>query len=497
MKLKMNRIVRKTAAAAALSALLAGVLTTVVPSSAAYAANWEIFDKGEHVLLSEGPIDENGVLLVPLRPIAEQFGYKFVKSTASEIVLQGGAIGQVSLKPGNMKAVLNGTVVKTIKPAPRSVNGTLFIPLSFAGELTDIGYSIVPGTNLIQLRPAEVDAGSTAASVLEAEYWHSFPTADGTVYVNNRGQVKLKMTGSGSDFGYEDVTAVTGATGGTGLMDRSGKMIKPISSKYYNIGSFSEGLATFKVLLQNGIVKMGALNRTGREVLPAVYDRLYPFSEGLAKVLKGGKTYYIDHSGRTIIPPIQGALHTGSFSEGLAPVSKLVAVGGKKVERTGFIDRTGKFVIKPQYEFASNFSEGLAIAVQNGKSGFIDKQGKWAIKPIYTPGWTGDYSEGYARVMVKENGGYRSFLIDKAGKPLNLGALTDIGDVGDGLVSFSENDLVGFKDLKGKTVIKPQFTSVWKFENGVSRVSIWNGGNDYTYGLIDRTGKMLWRSDES
>lgn len=300
----------------------------------------------------------------------------------------------------------------------------------------------------------------------------------------------------GADFRYEDVAPVSGAAGGYGLIDRIGKTVMPANARYYRIEAFSEGLATFKTLTKGGIVKMGALDRTGREVLPAVYDRLYPFFEGLAKVLKDGKTYYIDHSGRTVIPPIQGTLHTGSFSEGLAPVSKLVAVGGKRVERTGFIDRTGKFVIKPQYEFASNFTEGLAIAVQNGKSGFIDKQGKWAIKPTYTPGWTSYYNEGYARVMVKENGGYRSFLIDKAGKPINLGAVSDIGDVGDGLVSFSGNDLVGFKDLKGKTVIEPQFTSTWKFENGLAQVSIWNGGNDYTHGLIDRTGKMLWRSDE-
>ncbi|MFD2328862.1 WG repeat-containing protein [Cohnella sp. GCM10020058] len=498
MKLQYTRIAKQAATVALLSSLLSGTAWTAGPVARASAANWEIYDQGQHLLLPEGPIDENGVLMVPLRPIAERFGYTIAKSTASEVVLKGGVIGQVSLKPGSTKAVLNGTVARTIQPAPRTINGTLFIPLSFAGELTDIGYTVVPGTNLIQLRPAEVQASGSTESVLDAQYWHAFNTSDGVVYVDNQGKERLRKPGlSGMGFGYEDVAPVKGPYGGYGLIDRSGKTVMKVNAKYYRVDGFNEGLATFTTLTKDYIVKMGALNRQGREVLPAVYDRLYAFSEGLAKVVKDDKTYYIDHTGRTVIPPIAGSLHTGSFSEGLAPVSKWVKVGGKSVERTGYIDRTGKFAIAPQFETATAFSEGLAIAVQNGKTGYIDRQGKWVIKPTYAPGWTGDFHEGYARVMVQENGGYRSFLIDKTGKAVSLGAVRDIGDVGDGLVSFYAGELVGFKNLKGETVIAPQFTSAWTFAQGVANFSNWKGGNDYVYGLVDRAGKVLWSSDKA
>lgn len=495
MKLQRTRMIRQATALALLSCLLAGAAGTAAPAA---AENWQVYDQGEHLLLPEGPIEENGTLMVPLRPIAERFGYTIAKSTASEVVLKGGAIGLVSLKPGSTSAVLNGTVAKAIEPAPRSVNGTLFIPLSFAGELTDIGYTVVPGTNLVQFRPAQIPTGGSAASLLDTQYWYSFNADNGTVYVDNQGKERLRKPGLfGLGFGYEDVVAVKGPHGGYGLIDRTGKTVMNVNAKYYRIDSFSEGLATFKTLTKGGVVKMGALNRQGREVLPAVYDRLYAFSEGLAKVVKDDKTYYIDHTGRTVIPPIAGTLHTGAFTEGLAPVSKLVKVGGKSVERTGYIDRTGKFAIAPQFEMASNFAEGLAIAVLNGKSGYIDRQGKWVIKPTYEPGWTGDFHEGYARAMVKENGGYRSFLIGKTGKAVNMGAVRDIGDVGDGLVFFNEDGLVGFKNLKGETVIAPQFTSAWTFDHGVAQFSNWKGGNDYVYGLIDRTGKVLWTSEEA
>jgi hypothetical protein len=45
----------------------------------------------------------------------------------------------------------------------------------------------------------------------------------------------------------------------------------------------------------------------------------------------------------------------------------------------GYIDKTGKIVIKPQFDKAYDFSEGLASISLNGKWGFIDNTGKIAI----------------------------------------------------------------------------------------------------------------------
>src|ERR1051326_4328606 len=42
----------------------------------------------------------------------------------------------------------------------------------------------------------------------------------------------------------------------------------------------------------------------------------------------------------------------------------------------GFIDKTGKVVINPQFDFAQNFSEDMAVVKVGGNSGFIDKTGK-------------------------------------------------------------------------------------------------------------------------
>ncbi|EAI9641912.1 WG repeat-containing protein, partial [Campylobacter coli] len=49
----------------------------------------------------------------------------------------------------------------------------------------------------------------------------------------------------------------------------------------------------------------------------------------------------------------------------------------------GFIDRSGKFVIKPKFDSVGKFSEGLAGVKLNGKYGFIDKSGKFVIEPKF------------------------------------------------------------------------------------------------------------------
>jgi hypothetical protein len=77
------------------------------------------------------------------------------------------------------------------------------------------------------------------------------------------------------------------------------------------------------------------------------------------------------------------------------------------VEQTpsGYIDSTGKWVIKPRFDSAMDFRLGLA-AVRVGADergfgglwGFIDRQGRWAIRPTYGDAYS--FSDGFARVCM-------------------------------------------------------------------------------------------------
>ena len=109
----------------------------------------------------------------------------------------------------------------------------------------------------------------------------------------------------------------------------------------------------------------------------------------LFPVKKNGKWGYIDRSGKIIIPPQFD--YAWFFSEGLAPVK----IGRK----WGYIDKSGKIVIEPRFDWAESFSEGLAgVCIGNclpaiergymkfrgvylGYWGYIDKSGKYIWEP--------------------------------------------------------------------------------------------------------------------
>ena len=481
------------------TALLTLSLWLLGPNSHAQAQNWEIYFKGKPLVVPEGPIDRNGTILVPLRASMEPFGYKIDSLGNGAYRLIGGAIGSVDLKMGEKKAVYNTSVTKQLKTAPVIINGTVFIDLDFAGVLTDIGTEKIAGKPIIELR------ANTDNVDYDSQYWYAVQEAGnkGIQFVNKTGKTILTTSyDSASDFGYGGLSAVYRQGLAVGYIDRMGKLT--IQASHYRLSSFSEGLASFKDLIKNqngGIrAKYGYLNRAGKVVIPAIYDGGFDFSDGLAKVVKDGKTYYIDHDGHIAIGTIANSTHTASFSEGLAAVSVLTKTGGKSVEKTGFIDTQGKFVIPPKFDTVGIFSEGLATAVVGKLTGYIDRTGKWVIEQKYENGFAHDFHEGLANVMVRTgNDSYRTDLIDKTGKMLALPITRDKSDVSEGIFAYRDGDQMdwrlGLMTVKGEIVAKPQFSSVEPFHAGVARASIDHGQGEYENVLINKKGDIVWRSE--
>jgi hypothetical protein len=103
---------------------------------------------------------------------------------------------------------------------------------------------------------------------------------------------------------------------------------------------------------------------------------------------------------------LTGALYSVAAQTN-APRLRPIQVNGK----WGYIDSTGKVVIKPQFAWAEEFSEGLAaFENEDGKHGYVDETGKIVIEAKFD-NWT-EFSEGLAAVSVDFEWGY----IDKTGK---------------------------------------------------------------------------------
>lgn len=102
-----------------------------------------------------------------------------------------------------------------------------------------------------------------------------------------------------------------------------------------------------------------------------------PFCEGMASVYTENGWGFIDKTGKEVIKPEYNYVSNPFFSDGLAFVGK----DGKY----GFIDKNGDEVIKLQYDSYGDmgFSDGLALLVKNGKSVYINKKGKEVLKVDY------------------------------------------------------------------------------------------------------------------
>jgi hypothetical protein len=154
----------------------------------------------------------------------------------------------------------------------------------------------------------------------------------------------------------------------------------------------------------------GFIDGKGRIVVPARFDFVSQFHEGLCAVLLDERWSYIDEHGKEIIKLPEDASGCGDFSDGMARV----AMGGRGASysartgaKWGFIDRKGRFVIKPRYEVVDltdppTFVDGLAkVCVEEyrlRKFGFIDQSGKFVIKPIFNG--ARNFSEGLAAVST-------------------------------------------------------------------------------------------------
>jgi hypothetical protein len=138
----------------------------------------------------------------------------------------------------------------------------------------------------------------------------------------------------------------------------------------------------------------------------------------------------------------------------------------------GFRDIYGDVVIEPQYGFASEFSEGLAIirGIPDNKDlwGFIDLTGALVISLPSIIGVTQGFSEGFAVIIERE------WDWDKE----------------EPLVVSSVGPFV-FIDRLGQNIFGQEFETVRPFKNGLARVALYRGG----FIFIDRTGQNAFNME--
>jgi len=169
---------------------------------------------------------------------------------------------------------------------------------------------------------------------------------------------------------FSEGLAVLNTEGGkTGFINTSGKVV--IEPKFVSTGYFVNGMAWAK----NENKDLGYIDKTGAWVIEPKFMACKNFDKesGLARVKYKEQWAYITMDGE--IKYIKETDIWGDFYDGLAK--------GRKDGKLGFYDKTGKFVIEPQFEGVRNFRNGFAAAKLNDKWGMINTSGEWVIQPKF------------------------------------------------------------------------------------------------------------------
>lgn len=334
--------------------------------------------------------------------------------------------GTVSMYIGSTNAYIGRTKTPITRSlAPFIKDDAQFIPIEFVAKAVGGSVSMdnKNGTSIITYGNKNVNlkAGSNTVSVngKASKLKSSIETKNGKQFINVRDFAAL----TGKKYVYDNGLII-------------------IADKNVNIG-----------ISTNDFI----LNEIAWLVTGGNLSMFYPTS-----FMEYGKYGYEDYNtGKVVIQATYNLAY--DFSEGAAAV---VITDASGIEKYGFIDTTGKYIVEPVYDWAGAFHGGLAPVVKDGKAGFIDKKGDVKIPFDYSK--AGNFCGGLAPVLSPD--GTKWGYIDVSGKLVIPYTYTDCTEYEEGFASVQIDGKWGSIDRNGTIVIQPTYDDAYYFAYGLAMV---------------------------
>jgi hypothetical protein len=156
-----------------------------------------------------------------------------------------------------------------------------------------------------------------------------------------------------------------------GVIDKKGNFLIDYQKK--SLSNLGEGRVAF---YNSTTGKFGVWDKNGNELVSAKYDNIYPFTCGLANVVKNDKWGYINTKGEEVIPCRY--YKTYSFYGDVADVQK------SEDSRWEIIDKKGESLItlKENENLAYYFINGLGLVCKSDYSQYryVNKKGETVYK---------------------------------------------------------------------------------------------------------------------
>lgn len=273
-------------------------------------------------------------------------------------------------------------------------------------------------------------------------------------YINKEGRLVIQPKFYTANNYSEGLAAfMYGDDSKFGFIDKKGNVV--IQPQFWEVQEFHEGLAAVKVGEDKYSSKWGFIDKSGKMIARPIFDDPgYGYSEGLAVVRFEKVWGALDKQGNVAID-FRFDHSIGGFHEGQAPVCIKVM----NVAKCGYINTSGEMVIRPQFDGAEIFSDGLAVVYSNEKLGVIDKSGN-TIVPIkfkslgYNPP---AYHSGMITFLFEDGITYARGYLDTSGNVINQGNfMWAAGDFYEGMARvFISESQQGFINQQGEWVITP------------------------------------------
>ena len=273
-----------------------------------------------------------------------------------------------------------------------------------------------------------------------------------------------------------------------GLIDRSGRIVVP--PVYDDIFGFEPG-DTCTPVKQNGL--WGAVDGLGNLVVPVRYDASFPRFEGGCTVAeRGGKYALLGQDGVELLPAAYDLIWLESGA-----ACGMARAGGV----CQMIDRTGKILFELELG-EDGWIDCYADAVapfgcydgNTGKHFFVNPDGTRAFPGEFDDAWYFTARRDTAFVSV----GGRYGLIRRDGSFAIPAEYDWVGSFSGGLVLAQRGGLWGYLDEAGAVAIPFQFAGAEDFQNGYADAVPADAENaddasalPQRHGLIDRTGAWV------
>jgi hypothetical protein len=246
--------------------------------------------------------------------------------------------------------------------------------------------------------------------------------------------------------------------------DTSAKIYVPkgelfIQPQFESVSGFNDGMSSYSTRASDAPLFTGGGN-TGKplelalgdnlsgyvsaegKILPPIYTAAYEFSNGVSAVAQAQNKFgVIDKSGKWIVQPQYNFI--SKFSSGLAPFQK------NEKGKYGYMNLKGEIIIEPKYDSAGLFNEERALVCEIQKNyddstcGFITPNGDYITDKIYSQYHSLGFSEGLSMVCSGKDASLLCGYIDKNGtEVLKLDDwvyINEYGDYSSMLGSFSQN----------------------------------------------------------